>query len=500
MAASFYTQPLFLWALALTIGLPVLMLALGELNDRLARSGNPLAQGLRQIRYVVLPALAMLFIMRYILGIMGTETSIRLIETLFWLTVVYASLTLLKNLVQLGEALPGSRLAKVPPLFFALGRGVVLFAALSHVLSGIWLIDLSKLGTVLGVGSLAIALALQDSIGNVVSGFLMLATRPFQVNDWVQVGGEWMEVVEVNWRTTQLNNFTDGGLVIIPNGSLANQKIINYGQEGSLHQIMIFFTFTYDDPPNVVKEMLEEVVAGIPGAMSQPAPGILTYGYTDLGIRYRVTCIIDFWDWAPVWDGIHTRVYYAAKRYGLTMARPIEFHGNLESLKTKLAPQQIIDMLRQKPLFESLESDAIDGLAMGTVLRHYAAGETIVHQGQADEGLYAIQSGGVTLSVRDGAGHVQDIAHLQAHDFFGEMALLSNEPSPISAVALTDVNLLIIDGLMLSQLIEKNAQLAIDMNFFIEKRQAILDAIPGAKMGRGQQTAQQGLLEVVKKL
>lgn len=260
MEVSFFRQPLFLWAIGLTIGLPALMLALGELNDRLTRSGNPLAQGLRQLRYVVLPILAVLLIMRYILGMLGSETSVRMIETLFWMTVVYAVLTLLKNLIQLGEATPASRIARVPPLFFALGRGVVLFVVLSHILSGIWGIDLSKLGTVLGVGSLAIALALQDSIGNVVSGFLMLATRPFQVNDWVQVGGAWMEVKEVNWRTTQLTNFTDSGLVIIPNGSLANQKIINYGQEGSLHQLMMFFTFSYEDPPNVVKKMLAEIL------------------------------------------------------------------------------------------------------------------------------------------------------------------------------------------------------------------------------------------------
>lgn len=157
-------------------------------------------------------------------------------------------------------------------------------------------------------------------------------------------------------------------------------------------------------------------------------------------------------------------------------------------------------MLRQKPLFDSLAPGAIDDLVPATDVRDYAAGETIVYQGQPDEGFYLLQTGSVTLSVRDGEGRLRDIEHLKEDDFFGELALLGNEPSPISAVATTDVHLLIIESGMITQLIEKNPQLAMDMNFFVEKRQAILDAIPGAQQGRNQQSVQHDLVDVVKKV
>ncbi|MDH3600489.1 MAG: mechanosensitive ion channel family protein [Candidatus Tectomicrobia bacterium] len=500
MAESFFKQDLFLLGLSLVLGLPILVLVLGELSERLARRGNPLAQGLRQIRHVVLPVLAALFIMRYILGMVGTAGSVRWVETLFWCTVIYAALTIMRNVTQFGEANPTSWIANVPTLFLALARGVVFFWILSHILSGIWGFDLSKLGTVVGLGSVAIGLALQSTIGSLVSGFLMLADRPFKPNDWIVVGGEWMVVKEVNWRTTRLMNYMDDGLVMIPNGSLASETIINYGQEGAVYKMMAFFTFSYDDPPDIVKKVLAEVLSGLDYILSEPS--LLTYGFKDYGIQYRVSCSVDFWGSGAIWDQLHERLYFAAKRNGLTLARPIEFQGELGDLQPKLAPQKIADMLRATALFESLDAATIDRLTAGSTVHNYAAGEVIVHQGKPDEGFYVIQTGAVAIAiaVQDGAGQPQDIAHLEAGEFFGEMALLRNEPSPISATATTVVRLLVIDGPLITQLIEQNPQFAMAMNFFLEKRQMTVNTITGMEDGQGDQTVHHDWLDIIKRL
>ena len=498
MGTSFFTQEAFGWGLGLVIGLPILIIALGEIIDRLDQRKNPLARGVRQIRHVVLPVFAALFIMRAILSMADSERAVQLVGTLFWVTVAYAMLTLVRNLSQFGDLNPSSWVMKIPTLFFALVRGLAVFFILSHILSGIWGVDLSNLKEVLGFGSLAIALAVQDTVGNIVSGFLMMADRPFKVGDWVNVGGEWMEVQSMTWRTTRLGNFTDGGSIVIPNGTLANEKIINYGQQGTPYQHMIFATFSYDDPPNVVKQVLQDICSDIDGIVSEPS--IITYGYEDLGIKYRITCMIDFWDWVSVWDAFHTQLYYAAKRNGLTLARPTEFQGELDDLKPKLSPQTIADMLRTKPLFESLDADTINWLASGTRVHDYAANENIMKQGEPDDGFYAIETGEVVLTVQDQAGHTHNIAHLSAGEFFGEMALIRNEPSPVSAAASTDVYLLITDGHMITQLLETNPQFALELNYFIEKRQATIAAITGSQNGQMNQTARHDWVDMVRRV
>ncbi len=130
-------QELIIWALGLVLGLPCLILILGELVERLERQQNPLAPVVRQIRNVMLPVLTLLLIMRHILSVEEAESSARLVATLFWMVVVYAVFNLVRALIQLGAEKPTAWHANVPPLFFALCRGAILFWAITHILSNI---------------------------------------------------------------------------------------------------------------------------------------------------------------------------------------------------------------------------------------------------------------------------------------------------------------------------------------------------------------------------
>lgn len=135
----------------------------------------------------MLPVLALLLIMRHILSVEEAESSARLVATLFWMVVVYAVFNLVRALIQLGAEKPTAWHANVPPLFFALCRGAILFWAITHILSNIWGVELGKHTTAIGVGSMGIALALQDTLSNLVSGFLLIVDRPFKEGDWCKM-------------------------------------------------------------------------------------------------------------------------------------------------------------------------------------------------------------------------------------------------------------------------------------------------------------------------
>lgn len=89
-------------------------------------------------------------------------------------------------------------------------------------------INITALLTTLGVGSLAIALAAQDTIANVIAGFLIMIDRPFKVGDDIALpSGERVTVLKIGNRRSQFKD-ESGALYIVPNLDLSKSKIVNY--------------------------------------------------------------------------------------------------------------------------------------------------------------------------------------------------------------------------------------------------------------------------------
>ncbi|MBU1906032.1 MAG: mechanosensitive ion channel family protein, partial [Candidatus Omnitrophica bacterium] len=94
-------------------------------------------------------------------------------------------------------------------------------------------INISVLITALGVSSLAIALAAQDTISNIIAGFMIMIDNPFRVRDKIKLpSGEIVEVLDIGIRRTKCLA-EDGAIIIVPNLDLSKNKIINftYGEE-----------------------------------------------------------------------------------------------------------------------------------------------------------------------------------------------------------------------------------------------------------------------------
>ncbi len=361
MEPSIFRQELFWWALGLVLGLPSIVVALGELSERFEQRGNPLAEGLRQVYYGVIPLLTVLFIAQQILGFSGSLPWLQAMETLFWISVLYASLTLIFNLSQFRQQRPAAWVNHIPVLVFALARVFVVFFVASHVLSGIWGFELGKVTTVVGIGSMVMALALRDTLSNLVSGFMLLADRPFKVGDYVVVDGQSMVVEDIGWRTTRFTHSEDDGLVIVPNGNLEKQTLVNYGQEGSRYLAHFYFRFSYDDPPNLVKQMLSDVIQDIDEIMTAPAPTILLYEYQEYAIQYRVSVYVDFLNLDTVWDQIKTKMYYMAKRYNLTIPLPTRILRHVDSPAAMPVDSHhdIVQMFRNVALFRTLPPEIL---------------------------------------------------------------------------------------------------------------------------------------------
>jgi small-conductance mechanosensitive channel len=464
----------FIWALALAIGFPFVSVMLAEIALRLRRRGGALAAPVGSIRDLILPALATLVLLTKVIGWSRDATPVRVVETILWLCVVNTALSFL-NALWFVRAKEGSWQAKMPRLFVDMARAMIVLACLAIVLSAVWGLNLGKLVAALGVGSLVLGLALQEPVGNLFSGVMLMMERPIGIGDWVKVGDNLGRVVESNWRSMHLRT-RDNDLIIVPNSILAKGSFVNYSRPAALHNESVLLHFSCDDAPNKVKLVLLKAARSTHGVLSNPSPKVRLNAYAESSIEYEVKLpITEFAQLKDIAEEFRTLVWYAARREGLTMPYPIQ-------------TQILAAQSQEIPGHENLSQDDLRafphlGLAGGDVPQHisrssvrkYAYGERVVKEGQRLVGLHLIIRGRVALSIRDADGNEVEIARLERGEFFGEKSLLSAAPSDATVTALEDLELLVLESESVHSLIEHTPHLARQIGGVMEARRKALE-------------------------
>ncbi|HAV42413.1 TPA: hypothetical protein DCX15_00140 [bacterium] len=119
------------------------------------------------------------------------------------------------------------------PLLRKAGSIVIWIIGILIILSNLG-VNISALIATLGISSLAIALAAQDTISNIIAGFLIMIDRPFRIGDEIKLpSGEKVKVLDIGVRRSRFVDLNDGSIIITPNLELSRSKIVNftYGRE-----------------------------------------------------------------------------------------------------------------------------------------------------------------------------------------------------------------------------------------------------------------------------
>jgi len=476
------------WVFVLVLGFPLLMLLLGEALRWLQRNQPVFVAPLAILRNWTLPALALYLLLVDLLARPRSAVGVRISETLVWITLILAALSLL-NVILFEGAPQGSWQAKVPKLFRDLGRFLLVLIGSAIVLSSVWGADLGGFLTALGVGSLVLGLALQDSLGNIFSGVALLFEQPIAMGDWVQIGDSLGQVVEVNWRSVHLQTMNDD-LRVIPNSELAKGQFINFSRPTSLHRVEVPISFSYDDPPNRVRQLLIGAVLEIPGALSTPPPNVVVVSYGDFAINYKVQVFApDFLTGDGIQDEINRRIWYLAKRHRLTMPYPRQQEVPYESTAPTPLEQGAasLHLLKCTPGFASLSSERLEKLLAECEVRSYATHEVVLHRLMPLDGLYLILSGEAELVLPDAAGRPCSLGVLLRGECFGEKSsLLHGRIAETTVLACDDLEVLVIPSERLQEVLVESPRLAVDLAEVIEIRQrAVAKALEGGLQRRG---------------
>ncbi|MEM1241048.1 MAG: mechanosensitive ion channel family protein [Cyanobacteria bacterium P01_H01_bin.26] len=467
------TETLWLKALTFVVGFPLITIVLGELIDRLANRGyKPITKLLINIRNLVVPSVAIWLLLHQFLATERDTITIKVIETAIGAAIIIVGLSLLEVLLTSEAKRSAYSVLQVPRLFLQIARISLVLCISFYVLSTIWGVNLSNLATALGVGSLVIALALQNTLSNLVSGFLLLFDSPFKVGDWIRFGDIEGQVEDLNWRSVRLRTH-ERDLLVVPNSVLDQENIYNYHSGDPLHAERYIIGFSYDDPPNHVKRVLQQAAGETKHMLNDPAPDVRTLSYDDFAITYEVKYYLDDYKYVEmIHNEFSTRIFYAAKRNGLTIPFPIRTLHHVPQRRPKRADyiQEVSEFLRSLSYLAFLDADDIDHLAESAVLGVYGTGDRVIVEGETDEGFYIIRNGSLRLYVTDAHQQQREIAHLAKSDFFGETALLIGEASLVTGVVEQDLTVLVFGHDAIATLMASSARFANQMNQFIEDR------------------------------
>jgi len=157
-------------------------------------------------------------------------------------------------------------------------------------------VDTTSLAAILAAAGLAIGLSLQGSLSNFAAGIMLLVFRPFKAGDFVDAGGASGTVKSVGIFTTMMLT-PDNKEVIVPNGSIYEDNIINYSAKDTRRVDMVF-GIGYDDDLRKAKSILEEMVAGDERVLKDPAPQVAVSELGDSSVNFIVrpwAAASDYW-------------------------------------------------------------------------------------------------------------------------------------------------------------------------------------------------------------
>lgn len=467
-----WQEPWLIWAVVLCIGFPLLVIVLGELIQQLKRRGNPIASTLQIVKNLVLPSLALMIFVRDVFKLDPQGTPLKIIQTMFWVCTINAALSLI-NVLLFEQAEADSWRARMPKLLVDLCRVISILVGGAIVLSQVWGADLAGLATALGVTSIVLGLALQDPLGSILTGIMLLFERPFGIGDWLEVGEYEGQVVDMNWRAVRLLTI-EQDLIVIPHQMLGKEVIRNNTEPNRIYFASVEVGFSYDAPPNTVKQVLVGTALSIREILPEPAPICLTLSYDDTAITYQVKFFVkNFPEVELIKDKLMTRIWYSAKRNSLSL-----YHYNYERGAEDVANNIENPAKKMSQGFSAIpafipvtrEPSSLEQLTRGTTIEHFGAGETVMQQGNRVFSMYIIISGNAVMTVWNDAGEELEITELSKGEFFGEMALFSREASLVSVKAAGDLEVMAIDSDTVNAMIERQPSLSREIAQLIEMR------------------------------
>ena len=255
-----------------------------------------------------------------------TEWSGEALRVLFVLSLTLMCMRVVRDLVQYS----GARVSGAFPvttLTQTLAQLAVLVLGVLVVLNQLR-ISITPYLTALGVGGVAVALGLQDTLANLFAGFYIAVAGQVRLGDYIKIdSGSEGYVTDITWRSTTVRTLGNN-LIIIPNSKLGQAIVTNYHLPETRLPVSLPVNVSYQSDPRRVEQILLEIAAAVardmPGMLPDPAPSVSFdpgVGESSVGVslNYSVT---EFALQFPVRNELRKRIFERFRQEGIDMPYP----------------------------------------------------------------------------------------------------------------------------------------------------------------------------------
>jgi MscS family membrane protein len=212
---------------------------------------------------------------------------------------------------------------------------IAIITLLSH-----FKVDVTGLITTLGIGSLAVALAAQASLADMISGFMIMIDQPYRVGDRIELLDldTWGDVVDIGLRSTRVRT-RDNRMVIVPNSVIGKSLVVNYSYPDTQYRIEIHIGVAYGTNIEHARQVMIDAVRTVPGVLEDKRVEALFLEFGDSAMIFRVRWWLDsYYDARRMFDKVNSALLEALQREGIELPSAIRTlhheidEGNAERL------------------------------------------------------------------------------------------------------------------------------------------------------------------------
>ena len=186
-------------------------------------------------------------------------------------------------------------------------------------------INTTSIAALLAAGGMAIGMAMSGTVQNFAGGIILLAFKPFKVDDYVKIQGFFGRISEITINHTKLIT-TDNREIIIPNGTIATDTIDNYSSR-TPQRLSIKFNVPYGTDFDQVKDILLEMVKQQPKILTKDIPGaknpkVYLNELNDSNIQIKLRVWIDGKDYKKMTYWLNENIYKEIPKHGISFPFP----------------------------------------------------------------------------------------------------------------------------------------------------------------------------------
>lgn len=183
-------------------------------------------------------------------------------------------------------------------------------------------IPLDKVTIIIGALGVGIGFGLQNIVNNLVSGVILAFEKPISIGDQIEVGPNTGTVKEIGIRSSKMVTF-DGAEIVIPNGDMLNQHLINWTLSNNNRRVEILVGVKYGSDLEEVKEILSDILKDRKEILAYPSPLVLVTNFGDSSINFRILFwTSDFGSWTLLKSEVIIAIDKAFKEHNIEIPFP----------------------------------------------------------------------------------------------------------------------------------------------------------------------------------